>query len=318
MWQDARVLVTEPEGMIGSAIVRALPRRAAILDSNNLDLRDAVAVDDFFADERPTHVFLAAGKKGGILANQLFPADLMLDNLTVLPNMIRAALRFGVQKLLYLGSSCLYPRDCPQPMREESLFTGPFEITNEAYSTAKMAALRLCQAIRKQFGRSFITAIPTNIYGPGDDFDPENSHVVAAMLRKLHDARESGQESVTFWGTGMARREFIFNDDLGRACVHLMEHYDADEPINIGAGGDLSIRELAEQVKNAVGFDGEIRFDPSKPDGMPRKWLDSSRIKALGWRPTVSFEDGLQQTCDWFESVARRASKGKKCQSVFS
>lgn len=310
MKSDARVLVTEPDGMIGSAIVRALPREIEVLDSGRLDLRDADEVKQFFKSERPTHVFLAAGKKGGILANQRFPADLMLDNLAVLPNVLRASLRFDVTKLLYLGSSCLYPRDCPQPMREESLLTGPFEPTNEAYSTAKLAALKLCQAIRKQYGRSFIAAIPTNIYGPGDDFDSDNAHVVAALIRKFHDARESGQTSVTLWGTGQARREFIHSDDLGRACVHLMECFDALEPINIGAGSDVSIRELAAVVRRIVGYHGEVRFDPSKPDGMPRKWLDSSIITALGWKPSVNLEDGLRRTYESFASEARRASKG--------
>jgi GDP-L-fucose synthase len=317
MWQGARILVTEPDGMIGGAIARALARRASerfcLLDSSEVDLRDAVAVSRFFEEERPTHVFLAAGKKGGILANQRFPADLMLDNLAVLPNVIRAAFQAGVRRLLYLGSSCLYPRDCPQPMEERSLLAGPFEPTNEAYSMAKMAALKLCQAIRKQYGRSFISAIPTNIYGPGDDFDPDNAHVVAAMIRKFHDAREARHGSVTLWGTGQARREFIFSEDLGRACVFLMEQYDDIEPINIGAGSDLSIHELAEQVRSAVGFDGKIRFDASKPDGMPRKWLDSSKLTALGWRPEVSLEDGLRRTCQWYGSSTRRASKEAKC-----
>lgn len=305
-WTDARVFVTEPEGMIGGAIARALVAHGVgekLLCSDGLDLRDGLAVERYFERERPTHVFLAAGRKGGILANQRFPADLMLDNLAVLPNVIRAAFHMGVKKLLYLGSSCLYPRDCPQPMEERSLLTGPFEPTNESYSVAKLAALKLCQAIRTQYGRSFVAAIPTNIYGPGDDFDLENAHVVAALMRKFRDARESGQDAVTLWGTGQARREFIFSEDLGRACVFLMEHYDDREPINIGFGEDISIRALADHVQKIVGFRGEIRFDTSKPDGMPRKWLDAKKLTALGWRPGVSFEEGLRRTYEWYEQT---------------
>lgn len=316
MWTESRVLVTEPEGMYGGAIVRALAARgleSRLLSARGLDLRDSRDADRFFKNERPTHVFLAAGRKGGILANQRFPADLMFDNLTVLTNVIRSAFHHDAGKLLYLGSSCLYPRDCPQPIREESLLSGPFEPTNEAYSTAKLAAMKLCQAIRDQYRRSFITAIPTNIYGPYDDFDPDNAHVVAALIRKFRDARETGQPTVTLWGTGTARREFLYSDDLGRACVFLMENYDERVPINIGYGSDLTIRELATHIQQAVGYRGDVRFDAAKPDGMPRKWLDASRLTALGWRPEVELPEGLRRTVAWYEqTVARGEGRGAR------
>jgi GDP-L-fucose synthase len=302
IWENARILVTEPEGMIGRSLLRALHARdcSRILDSAGLDLSNADVVEHFFRSERPSHVFLAAGKKGGILSNQRYPAELMLDNLRVLTNVLEAALRHDVHRLLYLASACIYPRDCPQPMQEPALLTGPLETTNEAYSTAKLAGLKLCQAIRDQYRRSFIVAIPTNIYGPYDDFDPDNAHVVGALILKLSAAQEAGQREVVLWGTGLARREFLFSDDLGRACVFLMEKYDERDPINIGFGDDLSIRELADQIKHAVDYSGTIRFDATRPDGMPRKRLDSSRLRAMGWRPSVVLAAGLQTTCEWY------------------
>jgi GDP-L-fucose synthase len=302
MWNNARVLVTEPDGMMGRSLVRALASAGAghVLDSADVDLADPAAVERFFVRARPSHVFLAAGKKGSILANQRYPADLMLDNLHVVTNVLEAALRHDVRKLLFVASACIYPRDCPQPMQERMLLTGPFETTNEAYSTAKLAGLKLCQAIRDQYRLSFIVAIPTNIYGPHDDFDPDNAHVVAALIHKLSAARETGQSEVVLWGTGQARREFLFSDDLGRACVFLMEKYDERDPINIGFGDDLSIRELAEKIKRAVGYTGAIRFDATRPDGMPRKWLDSSRLLEMGWCPSVGLVEGLRATCDWY------------------
>jgi GDP-L-fucose synthase len=304
MWDNTRVFVAEPTGMMGRAIVRALGRRGVegqILDGGHLHLTDAAAVGRFFADERPTHVFLAAGKKGGILANQRFPADLMLNNLRVLTNVIGSAFQQGVQKLLYLGSACLYPRDCPQPMEERMLLTGPFEPTNEAYSVAKLAGLKLCQAIHNQYGRSFIAAIPTNVYGPHDEFDPDNAHVIGALIHRISAAKREGRRQVDIWGSGRPRREFLYSDDLGEACVFLMERYDGAEPVNVAGGSDVSIRELAEQIRDALDYRGELKFDTSKPDGMPNKSLDGRRMAEIGWRPTVPFADGLRRTCAWYE-----------------
>jgi GDP-L-fucose synthase len=321
MWDDARVLVTEPDGMMGRSIVKALTSSgcAGIVDSAGLDLADPDAVERFFFNERPTHVFVAAGKKGGILANQRFPADLMFDNLHVVTNVLGAALRHQVRKLLFLASACIYPRDCPQPMQERMLLSGPFESTNEAYSTAKLAGVKACQAIRDQHRRSFVAAIPTNIYGPHDDFDPDNAHVVAAMIHKLTVARDTAQREVVLWGTGQPRREFLFSDDLGCASVFLMEKYDDREPINIGFGDDLSIRELAEEIKRAIGYTGAIKFDTSRPDGMPRKWLDSSRLLEMGWRPSLTLAEGLRVTCEWYDrhrkTTDAAAAKERICQS---
>jgi GDP-L-fucose synthase len=319
MWTSARVFVAEPEGMMGSAILRSLERHgiaSQVLDSASLDLTDSTSVDRFFAELRPTHVFLAAGKKGGILANQRFPADLMLDNLRVLTNVIEAAFRHDCQKLLYVGSACLYPRDCPQPMQEGMLLTGPFEPTNEAYSVAKLAGLKLCQAIHQQHQRAFVAAIPTNIYGPQDDFDPDNAHVVAALLTKLHRARENTSPEVVLWGSGQPRREFLYCDDLGDACVFVMERYEGREPVNIGYGSDISIRELAEQIKAILDYRGEVRFDTSKPDGMPRKALDCQRMTELGWRPRVRFAEGLRRTCDWYERYVAASVTAPHKESV--
>ena len=274
------------------------------------DLADASATEDFFAVAAPEFVFLAAGRSGGIHANQKYPADLIRDNLLVECNVVHSAFRFGVRKLLYLASSCVYPRECGQPMRTGSLLTGPFEPTNEAYAMAKMAGITLCRAYRKQHGADFISGIPANIFGPGDDFDPEDSHVIPALIGKMHHAKLQRLPSVELWGTGTPRREFLFSDDLANACVFLMNAYDRPGPINIGDGTDLSIRDLAGMVGVAVGYPGTIRFDPSKPDGMPRKALDASEILALGWRAKTPLEDALRATYEGF--LASRAESGTK------
>lgn len=301
--QRSRIIVAAPEQMIGAAIVRALQRAGlapCLLHSEDLDLASVCAVERFFATHRPTHVFLEAGKKGGILANQKYPADLLLDNLRTATNVLEAALRHGTDRLLYLASACIYPRDCRQPMQETMLLTGPLEPTNEAYSIGKIAGLKLCQALRCQHGKDFIAAIPTNIYGPHDDCDPDRAHVIAGLMTRIHRAHQEGQAEVVVWGTGTPRREFLYCDDLAAACLFLMEHYSSAEPINIGASDDLSIRELAEAIKEVVGYTGALRFDANKPDGMPRKALDCRRLTEMGWQPSMPFQEGLRRTYQWY------------------
>lgn len=303
MNQRARIFVAEPDELVGAAIVRALHTGGlgkSILASTGLDLARADSVDRFFSSEHPTHVFLEAGKKGGILANQRYPAELMLDNLLIATNVLNAAHRHGVEKVLYLASACVYPRDCPQPMQERMLLTGPLEATNEAYSISKIAGLKLCQAMRRQYGKNFIAAIPTNIFGPYDDFDLDKAHVVGALMNRIHRAHRDGQPEVVVWGSGLPRREFLYCDDLADACLFLMEHYAEDEPMNIGYGSDLSIRELAEAIKQVVSYSGSIRFDTGKPDGMPFKSLDCSRLTNLGWRASLPFLEGLRRTYRWY------------------
>jgi GDP-L-fucose synthase len=267
---------------------------------SEVDLTRQDQVEAFFAAERPTHVFLAAAKVGGILANDRYPADFIRDNLLIQSNVIDAAWRHGTRKLLFLGSSCIYPKLCPQPIREEYLLTGPLEPTNEWYAIAKIAGLKMCQAYRRQHGFDAICAMPTNLYGPGDDFDLESSHVLPALIRKFHEARQRGDREVVIWGTGTPRREFLHVDDLADACVFLMRHYEGEGPINVGVGEDLSIRELAELVARVVGYDGAIVHDTSKPDGTPRKLLDVSRLAALGWKARVPLEDGVRATWRWY------------------
>lgn len=267
---------------------------------DQLDLTDGQAVDTFFATEGPTEVLFAAAKVGGILANNTFPVDFMLENLQIQNNVLAASHRQGVRKLLFLGSSCIYPKLAPQPMREDYLLTGALEPTNEPYALAKIAGIKLAQAYRRQHGCHFISAMPTNLYGPNDNFDLQTSHVLPALLRKFHDAKTTGHASVTLWGTGNPRREFLHVDDLADACYFLMREYDSADIINVGCGEDLSIRELAQLIASVVGFRGSIEWDTSKPDGTPRKLLDVSRIRALGWRPKISLETGIRQTYEWF------------------
>ncbi len=309
--KHSRIYVAGSDTPIGAALLRELDRQGydeiVGRPGREPDLTDAAQVEAFFARHSPRHVFVAAGRSGGIAANQKYPAELMLDNLLLGCHLIHAAHRHGVKKLLYLASSCSYPRQSPQPMREEYLLTGPLEPTNEAYAVAKIAGVKLCQAYRQQYGANFITGIPANAFGPGDDFDPENSHVIAALMRRMHEAKEAGSEAVEIWGTGSPRREFIFVDNLAEACLVAMDRYDSIEPINLGGGTDLSIKELAYLVQEVTGFEGQIRFDATKPDGMPVKLLDSSKLLGLGWQPRVSFADALRATYDWFvQTVAQR------------
>jgi GDP-L-fucose synthase len=304
MRSDSRIYIAGHRGLVGSAIRRACCARGftnlIMRRREQLDLRVAQAVDDFFATERPEYVLLAAATVGGIHANDSMPADFIRDNLLIATNVIDAAWRHGARKLLFLGSSCIYPKLAPQPLREEYLLTGALEPTNEWYAIAKLAGLKMCQAYRRQYGFDAITVLPTNLYGPGDNFDLETSHVLPALLRKIDDARSAGVPSVMLWGTGTPRREFLFVDDLADACLFLMEHYSDDRPINVGCGEDLSIRSLAELIAQVVGFTGRFETDPGRPDGTPRKVLDVSRLSELGWRPRVDLRSGIAMTYEWY------------------
>ena len=310
MDMTAPIYVAGHRGLVGSALVRQLAaqgyRNLLTRSHAELDLADPVAVEAFFAAERPRYVFLAAAKVGGIHANATYPADFIRDNLAIELNVISAAYRHGVERLLFLGSSCIYPRDCPQPIREAYLLTGPLEATNSAYAIAKIAGIELCRAYQRQHGARFLAAMPTNLYGPGDNYDLQNSHVLPALIRKMHEAKTRGAEQVVVWGTGTPRREFLYSDDLARACLFLMTLDDArfeallTDPVapalvNIGCGTDLSIAELAAITARVVGFSGRLCFDSSKPDGTPRKLLDIQRIQALGWQPTVALAEGIAQ-----------------------
>jgi GDP-L-fucose synthase len=273
-----------------------------VAERSQLDLMDQKGVDQWFREHKVDQVYMAAAKVGGIHANDTYPAEFIHDNLVMQTNLIQAAWQYGVEKLLFLGSSCIYPKLAPQPIAEDSLLTGPLEPTNEWYAIAKIAGIKMCQAYRKQYGFDAIAAMPTNLYGPGDNFDLENSHVLPALIRKFHEAKEAGDSSVTVWGTGSPRREFLHVDDLADACVFLMQNYSSAEIVNVGWGRDISIAELAETVRNIVGFDGEIVYDTSKPDGTPRKLLDTSRLRTLGWSPSISLADGIRGTYDWYRS----------------
>lgn len=294
--------------LIGSAILRELDRRGhrnvVGRGGEEPNLLDASAVEAFFARTGPEYVFVAAGRSGGIGANQKNPANLMLDNLLTECHLIHSAHRHGARKLLYLASSCCYPKLCPQPMRVESLLDGPLEPTSEAYALAKIAGIKLCQAYRAQHDAPFVSAIPADAFGPGDDFSAEDSHVVAALVRKIHEAKLRGAESVELWGTGTPRRELLYAEDLAEACLLVMREYDGIEPINIGSGSDLSIRELAELIQDVVGYRGSLRFDPSRPDGMPFKALDSSPLRAMGWRPRTAPRAALAATYEAFQGIA--------------
>lgn len=307
----ARIYVAGHRGLVGSAIVRALHRRGfrniITRTRQELDLRNREAVWQFFRDERPEYVYVAAATVGGIWANWTQPVSFLQDNLYIALNVISAAHTFGVKKLLFLGSSCIYPRSSPQPMKEEYLFTGALEPTNAAYAMAKLAGIELVKAYRREYGAHFICALPTNLYGPGDNFDLDTSHVLPALIRKMHEAKVSGSPIVTVWGSGTPRREFLYVDDLAEACLLLMERYDDDVPINVGTGEDLSIKELAEMVANVVGFSGTIEYDSSRPDGVPRKLLDVQRIRQLGWSPQVTLREGIWLTYQWFTSTGSGA-----------
>lgn len=311
METKAKIYVAGHRGLVGAAIVRTLQARGfanlVFRTHSELDLGRQADVEAFFEAERPDYVILAAAKVGGILANDSYPADFLYDNLMIEANVIHAAFRSGVQKLLFLGSTCIYPKLAPQPLKEEYLLSGPLEPTNEWYAVAKIAGIKLCQAYRKQHGANFISAMPTNLYGPGDNFDLAKSHVLPALIRKFHDAKLNGESTVTIWGTGAPLREFCHVEDCAEACLHLLEHYDGYEIVNIGWGKDISIKDLALLVKGVVGFEGELVFDTSKPDGTPRKLVDTGRLTAAGWQPRISLEAGVAATYQWFlEQVALR------------
>ena len=301
---NSRIFITGHRGLVGSALLRALEAegftQVLTAGREELDLRDQRAVSDWFAEQRPEFVIHAAGKVGGIQANSEYPADFLYENTLIHATVLHASRETGVEKLLYLGSSCIYPRECPQPMKEEYLLTGPLEQTNYAYAIAKITGLLACRAYRQQYGCDFISAMPTNLYGPGDNFHPENSHVLPAMIRRFHEAKLAGAEAVTVWGTGRPLREFVYVDDLARACLFLLREYSNEKTISVGSGVELSIGELAETIRDIIYPGCEIRFDTSKPDGTPRKLLDSSRLQAMGWSPRTELATGIKQAYAWF------------------
>ena len=304
MQKSDKIFIAGHRGLVGSALGRRLEHEGFVnlvtRDRAQLDLTNAGAVDDFFAQEKPAIVIFAAARVGGIKANNDEPVEFLLENIQIQNNVIRAAHEAGVRKLLFLGSSCIYPKHAPQPIPESALLTGPLEPTNEAYAIAKIAGIKLCQAYAREYGANFISAMPTNLYGPNDNFDLVSSHVVPALLRKAHEAKTKGARELVVWGSGEPRREFLHVDDLAAACVFLLEKYDSPEIINVGCGQDISIRELAELICEVVGFEGELAWDTTKPDGTPRKLLDVSKIHALGWRHTIALRDGIEKTYEWF------------------
>ena len=311
--KDETIFVAGHRGMVGSAIHRRLLKdgftRVIGRTRSELDLLDRRSVREFFEQERPSIVIDAAAKVGGILANNEQPVEFLLQNLTIQNNLIEAAADTGARKLLFLGSSCIYPKMAPQPISEDSLLTGPLEPTNDAYAIAKIAGIKLCQSYARQYGKNFISAMPTNLYGPHDNYDLRNSHVLPALIRKVHEAKKAGAKSIAVWGSGNPRREFLHTDDLADACVFLLEYYDQPDLINVGCGEDVTIRELAETVCDVLGFEGTLEFDPTKPDGTPRKLLDIQKIKSLGWSPKIPLREGIANAYDWFiknQSTARQ------------
>ncbi|MBW7935413.1 MAG: GDP-L-fucose synthase [Gemmatimonadaceae bacterium] len=311
MRPDSRIFVAGHRGMVGSAIVRRLlaegASRLLLRSRSELDLTDQAAVEAFFAAEKPEYVFLAAAKVGGIHANNAYPAEFLRDNLAIQTNVIHSAWKHGAAKLCFLGSSCIYPKLAPQPLREEYLLTGPLEPTNEWYAVAKIAGIKMCQAYRRQYRFDAISLMPTNLYGPGDNFHPENSHVLPALIRRFHEARQRGDASVAIWGTGTPRREFLHVDDLADAAVFLMQNHSGEQFVNVGTGTDLTILELAQLVADVVGFTGAIVTDPSKPDGTPRKLLDVSRLEAMGWKARIGLREGVAGAYAWYLENAATA-----------
>ncbi|MGA7410429.1 MAG: GDP-L-fucose synthase [Bryobacteraceae bacterium] len=307
---DSKIYVAGHTGLVGSAIVRRLSglgyTNLVLRNRFELNLLNEKDVTEFFAAERPEYVFMAAAKVGGILANETNPVEFLADNLRIQINIIDSAYRHGVSKLQFLGSSCIYPKLAPQPIKEEYLLTGPLEATNEGYAIAKIAGIKLCQAYRKQYGFNAISLMPTNLYGPGDNFDLQNSHVLPALIRKFHEAKSAGRQEVVVWGTGSPRREFLHVDDLASAAVYLMLNYNEPEIVNVGTGEDIAIADLARLVQKTVGFSGDLVFDTTKPDGTPRKLLDVSRLMALGWRAQIGLQDGIQSTYAWYLETARQ------------
>ena len=304
MEQDAKIYVAGHRGLVGSAIVRQLRNQGyenlLLRTRVELDLTSQLEVRGFFRSETPDYVFLAAAKVGGIHANDTYPADIIVDNLAIELNVIRAAYKNGVKRLLFLGSSCIYPKQAPQPLREEYLLTGPLEPTNEPYAVAKIAGIKMCESYNRQYGSEFVSVMPTNLYGPNDNFDLENSHVLPALIRKFHEAKERGDDKVIVWGTGSPRREFLYVDDMAAACVFVMNRDGYTDMVNIGVGEDVRISDLARLVGEVVGFEGEIVFDPGKPDGTPRKLLDVSRLQALGWSAKTGLREGIEETYRWY------------------
>jgi GDP-L-fucose synthase len=305
MTPHSKIYVAGHRGLVGSAILRLLKKRGyknlVTRTSKQLDLRDQKATRKFFEKEKPECVFLAAAKVGGILSNDSYPVDFLQDNLQIQTNIICNAYNSGAKKLLFLGSSCIYPRDCPQPMKEEYLLTGPLEKTNEWYAIAKIAGIKLCQAYRKQYGFNAISAMPTNLYGPNDNFDLKTSHVLPALIRKFHEAKINNQPEVIIWGTGTPKREFLYIDDLADACLFLMQNYDSEEIINIGTGEDVTIKELAELIGEIVNYNGKLTFDTGKPDGTPRKLQDVSRLNVSGWKFKTNLKAGITKTYNWYK-----------------
>lgn len=306
MNKSDKIFVAGHRGMVGSAIVRRLKTEGfsnlVTRGRSELDLVDESGVAKFFAEQRPTIVVVAAAKVGGIKANNDFPVEFLLENLRIQNNVVRSAYESGVRKLLFVGSACIYPKFAPQPIPETSLLDGPLEPTNEAYAIAKIAGIKLCQAYSREYGANFISAMPTNLFGPDDNFDLQTSHVLPALVRKAHEAKVRKDQKLIVWGTGKPRREFLYVDDLASACVLILEKYDSPEIINVGCGEDISIRELAELICDVVGFDGELAWDTTKPDGTPRRLLDVTKLRALGWKPTIPLRDGIARTYEWFRA----------------
>ncbi len=313
MDKNSKIYVAGHHGMVGSAIIRRLQdqgyQNLVLRTSKELDLRRQAEVERFFEEEQPEYVFLAAAKVGGIMANQSYPADFMYDNMIMEMNVIHSAYGIGVKKLMFLGSSCIYPRLAPQPMPESCLLTSSLEQTNEAYALAKISGLKYCEYLNRQCGTDYISVMPTNLYGPNDNYHPEHSHVLPALIRRFHEAREAGKEEVVIWGSGKPLREFLYVDDLADACVYLMNTYSGNETVNLGTGKEVTIAQLAELVKEAVGYKGKITYDPSKPDGTPRKLLDVSKLNALGWTYQTELEEGIRLAYEDFKNSEVRAER---------